>query len=101
MTKMMMAAAAVAVGLNGFSHAGDKVHMQVDRGLLATQTGVEKVYAKLERQAKAACRDAGAAGRAREARKACQLALMDDMVEAIDHPRLASFHGDSVRIAVR
>ncbi|NRA29861.1 MAG: UrcA family protein [Parvularculaceae bacterium] len=99
MTKLMMMAAATVLSLTSIAHADDQVRMRLDRDVLTTQEGVESVYGALERQAKAACRDAGLAGRVREARRACQAALMDEFIEAIDHPKLAAFHGETIRLA--
>lgn len=97
--KTFLAALCAATAMTS-AHAAEKtVTITFDREMLNSLEGVEEAYGTLYLSARRSCRDSGLAGRVRSVRVRCQVDLMDQMVDQIDHPRLSAFHGRNIRLA--
>ncbi|WP_306250167.1 UrcA family protein [Parvularcula sp. IMCC14364] len=97
--KKLIIAAAAAVAITGTAQA-EEFKFNFDRELLTTQSGVEKVYDRLQRRIDSFCEDPGIRSldmRAYEAE--CKQSLMDQVVNQIGSTRLVSVHRNYLRVA--
>ncbi|MCI5048308.1 MAG: UrcA family protein [Aquisalinus sp.] len=99
MKKLFITAAAVVVAFATTAQA-EEFKFNFDRELLTTQSGVEKVYDRLQKRIDTFCEDPGLRSlnmRAHEAR--CKKDLMDQVVNQIGSTRLVSVHRNYLRVA--
>ena len=98
MKKLFVAAAAV-IAVTGTAQA-EEFKFNFDRELLTTQSGIEKVYDRLEKRIDTFCEDPGLRSldmRAHEAQ--CKQNLMGQVMNEIGSTGLVSLHRNYLRVA--
>ncbi|MCI5045517.1 MAG: UrcA family protein [Aquisalinus sp.] len=98
MKKLFVAAAAV-IAVTGTAQA-EEFKFTFDRELLTTQSGVEKVYGRLEKRIESFCKDSGLRSlEVRSFETECQKDLMGQVVNQIGSTGLVSLHRNYLRVA--
>ena len=89
MTSMVLAAMSAAILAAG---PAEEVTFRFDAELLTTNRGIEKVYDRMARRARRACRFPGPLMTRHGEEMRCRASLVDQWVDGIGSPHLTALH---------